>query len=829
MMEPGSNNRRGEQQNKKVHSVVISKKSGIQKGKKYDQYKRIIEERRIEEEKKKYRKCNFTTSCTDKWFIRQRIEELKRVYLYRLNNNSNNENSSNDYERIWNDIEKKIKIYNEQEKCEKKKKEYGNNRILPKHNYHFINNTLLHTFRILGKEIVYLVNIFKPSKNEIFMRRLTLRRLSELCNVIYPNSYMMLFGSCNSKLDIYHSDIDLCVYTPSRSSKKDIHIFYTYMKKGHDFFRKAQIKKILRAKVPILKCYFPDIRLSVDISFNQLSAITSTVYIQGVLKKKKQLRYIFIFLKMLLSQYDVNDASTGGISSYNFFLILMKFISNHSFAFEGKDGVLYIGEVVYKFCVYLSLYKDQSMMKHFLRNANNFDLSKIDTTNIKLGSSGQDEPDHMYSLFIDIFYSFEIQDPTSNKPNNTITFSKIFKMRRGFKEAHETLVRWILHHVQTVYSEMCLKYQSVTKGVTDFLCFLDYRSDYFLNMDLVNCYKKEHEERKRLDIEEYDCRSNISNVHNSSEWTNWERNNVCTPYERELQETRLNYMNHINNAPVIQQYTNETGVVGRYSAFVHYKGREYSVNKNHEQRQINYTGKRDLFIIGDTVPTNQYGNTNDWDFQKRNKNEPSVDSNFIRNINTVVRNSENPLHSVFDEAAEKKKRKNRFNNEDRNYTQINEPSFRNEPKRTYLNTNSMNNNDHSTDAVEIKSNPMSSEYMDISESEFSFLSFINTKIKSLFGFIDDHNSGYQKDRVNDICRDFNLIAKLLQLESLVHERFKYYYHLKKHYKGSIDPSNIERDEYKEKQKHMFRRILKCLKNYDENILNKYDINSNIYA
>uniref|UniRef100_A0A8C9LH73 Poly(A) RNA polymerase mitochondrial-like central palm domain-containing protein n=1 Tax=Piliocolobus tephrosceles TaxID=591936 RepID=A0A8C9LH73_9PRIM len=229
-----------------------------------------------------------------------------------------------------------------------------------------INNSFTRLFQNIGKEVIYLIHLMKPHKNEILIKKKIVNTLENFFKLIYNEYYIIIFGSCNNHLDIYNSDIDICLFNNIISDKHNVMNLYTKMHNSK-LFKNVTIEKILFAKVPIVKCHFRAYNISVDISFNQKTSISTTVATQKLIKNNSLIKYILIFIKMFLAQNNVNEAWDGGLSSFNILLIFNTFMKSNTFIFYQKNPFLYIGEVIYKFIVHISLFKDQPSLPYFLK------------------------------------------------------------------------------------------------------------------------------------------------------------------------------------------------------------------------------------------------------------------------------------------------------------------------------------------------------------------------------------------------------------------------------------------------------------------------------
>ena len=101
--------------------------------------------------------------------------------------------------------------------------------------------------------------------------------------------------------------------------------------------------KLIRARVPILKATCTTTGINVDISVNRHNGYQAADLIRKILSKHKILRPIIIILKILLRINELNEAHTGGMSSFLLFhLVYFFFIKNKkneiNVSWETKNG-----------------------------------------------------------------------------------------------------------------------------------------------------------------------------------------------------------------------------------------------------------------------------------------------------------------------------------------------------------------------------------------------------------------------------------------------------------------------------------------------------------
>lgn len=63
----------------------------------------------------------------------------------------------------------------------------------------------------LTEEIMDFIEYIKPTKEEHYIRLLTLKRLEQVVECVFPGAKMHVFGSFETKMYLPSSDLDVCV------------------------------------------------------------------------------------------------------------------------------------------------------------------------------------------------------------------------------------------------------------------------------------------------------------------------------------------------------------------------------------------------------------------------------------------------------------------------------------------------------------------------------------------------------------------------------------------------------------------------------------------
>ncbi|ANQ11200.1 Uncharacterized protein PCOAH_00054090 [Plasmodium coatneyi] len=367
----------------------------------------------------------------------------------------------------------------------------------------YLVSSTIELFYNLGKEVMHLTQLMKPRRHEIAIRQKLVKDVQIFLRGIYPQVYLLIFGSCNTDLDLYNADIDICIYNNVENDRANIRKLYNEMKRNK-LFQNATIKQIIGAKVPIIKCFFTQVQISVDFSFNQVSAIVSTVETQSFLKKDPLLKYVVIFFKIILSEYDLNDAFQGGISSYKLFLIIVKFVKEHCFVFSGKNIYLYIGEVVHKFVSYLSLFRDKSedSMASFFSAICNYNMPAGSVSQpeqyVRLGVTPMNATLQLVKrkstkvikkLFNHIFCKLGLTNQSFNEKKADLSFDKLFQVRQCMKEALYSLADMLIQLVKKKVQNISPEYDAaIFADALSIVAFFHFLREERLNRFLRDCH-----------------------------------------------------------------------------------------------------------------------------------------------------------------------------------------------------------------------------------------------------------------------------------------------------------------------------------------------------
>ena len=258
----------------------------------------------------------------------RKMNKLSKIVYNTINftNNNNNNNKQFILNTIYNKKKKKKKVRPEWMKPETEKIVDINNRF--------------------HKEIIDYVNYIIPNNASLLRRLNTIHRLTKILEKYQPNWKILLFGSFSQTTSTVFSDLDFVILNESKYSSKNLDIKELYylmnILRMEGFSRNI---RLIRARVPILKATCSITGINVDISVNRQNGFKDASLIRKILEKYQVLKPTIIILKVLLKKNKLNEAHTGGMSSFLLFhLVYFFFIykfnkKNENYTIENLSNI----------------------------------------------------------------------------------------------------------------------------------------------------------------------------------------------------------------------------------------------------------------------------------------------------------------------------------------------------------------------------------------------------------------------------------------------------------------------------------------------------------
>ncbi|CAK1365231.1 Poly(A) RNA polymerase cid13 [Cercospora beticola] len=176
----------------------------------------------------------------------------------------------------------------------------------------------------LSADVRYLYDRLLPDMDSEQRRKKLTTKLERILGEKWPGHEISVnvFGSSGNLLSTKDSDVDICITT----DLKQLESMHSLAEVLHN---NGMTKVVCRpnAKVPIVKCWDPELRLSVDLNVNNSLALQNTRMIKTYVQLDKRVRPLAKIIKHWTKCRILNDAAYGGtISSYTWICMIINFL-----------------------------------------------------------------------------------------------------------------------------------------------------------------------------------------------------------------------------------------------------------------------------------------------------------------------------------------------------------------------------------------------------------------------------------------------------------------------------------------------------------------------
>jgi non-canonical poly(A) RNA polymerase PAPD5/7 len=206
-------------------------------------------------------------------------------------------------------------------------------------------------FARLSREIRAMAQVVSPTEKERAVRMDIVSRLQRQVSKTWPDAKVIPIGSYAQ--DLYSSSRYLSQLALSHDSDMDLFVKFPFEAESLRYLEQlynviessslavpGSLNMVSSARVPIIK--YTDSRgsgIQVDVSINNISATSSTEFIQRHLFKNPILRPLTIVLKQWLFQRQMNEVySRGGLSSYALFLLILTVTHEREYSSDEDIG-----------------------------------------------------------------------------------------------------------------------------------------------------------------------------------------------------------------------------------------------------------------------------------------------------------------------------------------------------------------------------------------------------------------------------------------------------------------------------------------------------------
>lgn len=279
----------------------------------------------------------------------------------------------------------------------------------------------LHPLVRLHNEILAFVSLVSLRHDERSARDNAVHTLRLICQALWPECRVEIFGSQATKLAVFCSDIDVVVFGAQDDAKSKASKLCR-LASALSTLGAQNVEAISTATVPIVKCTLDGI--SVDVSFDEASGPRMTSFTMKLLKDMPQLKPLTVVLKYFLAQRALHKPFDGGLGSLATLLTVVSFLQ-HRHRIDQASGLPSSDNLGALLLEYLQLY------------GADFDTS---ATSISIRNSGTYLPKKTSRHQRHIFF-MSIENPLQPKCDVTQGSYNMPRVKDAFKHARKAIIR----------------------------------------------------------------------------------------------------------------------------------------------------------------------------------------------------------------------------------------------------------------------------------------------------------------------------------------------------------------------------------------------------
>lgn len=178
--------------------------------------------------------------------------------------------------------------------------------------------------RRLTTDMRELFDRLRPTEKVKANRETLVKKLEGMFNDEWPGHSIQvhLFGSSGNKLCSDDSDVDICITTDWKDLENVCMIAQLLQKRAMD-----KVVCVSSAKVPIVKCWDPELGLACDMNVNNTLALENTRMVLTYVDIDERVRPLAMIIKHWTRRRIINDAAFGGtLSSYTWICMIIAFL-----------------------------------------------------------------------------------------------------------------------------------------------------------------------------------------------------------------------------------------------------------------------------------------------------------------------------------------------------------------------------------------------------------------------------------------------------------------------------------------------------------------------
>ncbi|KAI0169309.1 hypothetical protein GGR52DRAFT_554605 [Hypoxylon sp. FL1284] len=186
----------------------------------------------------------------------------------------------------------------------------------------------------LHKEIVDFFKWIQPQEFEQEVRKLMVRRLTQLIQKRWGDSIIYPFGSYMSSMYLPTGDMDIAVCSkgfardnvPKYNKRNSLYVLKAHLL-SCKAARDGNIEVIAHAKVPLLKYIDEETGLKVDVSFEKLDGAKAVPTFKAWKQKYPAMPILVTLVKQFLLMRGLNEPVNGGIGGFSVICMVVHLLS----------------------------------------------------------------------------------------------------------------------------------------------------------------------------------------------------------------------------------------------------------------------------------------------------------------------------------------------------------------------------------------------------------------------------------------------------------------------------------------------------------------------
>lgn len=220
----------------------------------------------------------------------------------------------------------------------------------------------------LHMEIIKLSKRVKPSVKEAKIRKCIIEQVTGFVQSVWERCDVKIYGSTATGLDIYSSDLDLCIHDWKNSrelekmgeahkrkvASNQLGKLARNARKRCPWMKKLEVRRF--AKVPIINFIHRRTQIEVDVSLDGIGPDTTGFVKQSARLYGDSFVHLSRVLKLLLQQRELDQPFNGGLGSFRIYVMVTYLMERRKK--EKKRKEMDFGKLLIEFCELFGIDQD---------------------------------------------------------------------------------------------------------------------------------------------------------------------------------------------------------------------------------------------------------------------------------------------------------------------------------------------------------------------------------------------------------------------------------------------------------------------------------------